>query len=327
MAVEADGLVLVTGGTGFIGSHIVRMLLACGHRVRVLDNGYRSEVGRLQDVADRVETVVGDVRDAARVDTAMRGVQWVWHLASVNGTRRFYEVPHLVLDVGIRGTIEVLSAARRHEVEGFVLFSSSEVYGAAVEVPTPETAPLVIADPFNPRFSYAAAKLASEMLVLHAPGFDASRTLVIRPHNVYGPDMGEDHVVSQFVARMAKLAASMPAGEVVPFPIQGSGRQTRSFMYIDDMVRACETIWRSGPAHGIYHVGTSDQVEIATLAQLVARCFGREAEIRPWSIPYAEGGTARREPDITKLARLGFTPQVTLDRGVAETISWYTARM
>lgn len=324
---NGDGLVLVTGGTGFIGNHIVRMLLAHGHRVRVLDNGYRSEVSRLRDVAHLVEIVVGDVRDAETVDTAMRGVQWVWHLACVNGTKRFYEAPHLVLDVGIRGTIEVLRAAQRHDVQGFVLFSSSEVYGTPAQVPTPETAPLVISDPFNPRFSYAAAKLASEMLTLHAPGLDATRALIIRPHNVYGPDMGDDHVVPQFAVRMAELASSVPAGEVMPFPIQGSGHETRSFIYIDDMVRACEKIWCSGQAHGIYHVGTSDQVEISTVAHLIARCFGRDIEVRPWSVPSAKGGTWRREPDVTKLEHLGFKPQISLDRGLAKTVSWYTSRI
>ena len=144
---------LITGGTGFIGAAIAQRLVKDGHDVRVLDNNTRGSTRRLDGVADDVELVVADIRDAAAVSNAIRGVDAVLHLAYINGTRFFYEQPELVLDVSVRGMLNVVDGCRQHGVSELYVASSSEVYQTPSVVPTPEAVPLIIPDPLNPRYS------------------------------------------------------------------------------------------------------------------------------------------------------------------------------
>lgn len=136
--------ILVTGGSGFIGSGLVKALVTAGHRVRVLDDNSRGNPRRLAEVAKDVELIAGDIRNAAEVEKAMQGMDEVCHLAFVNGTEFFYTQPDLVLDVGVRGMINVIDACRKHGVGTLVLASSSEVYQTPPRVPTDETVPLII---------------------------------------------------------------------------------------------------------------------------------------------------------------------------------------
>ncbi len=181
---------------------------------------------RLGEMARQVEIVHGDIRDPAAVTAAARGVDAVWHLAYVNGTQFFYSKPHIVLDVAVRGMLAVLEALAAHEVPELFLASSSEVYQTPQLVPTPENISLSIPDPRNPRFSYGGGKIISELMALHS-GHEALRRVVIfRPHNVYGPDMGDEHVIPQLSQRMAVLAATARLGAVIDLPIQGTGQET-----------------------------------------------------------------------------------------------------
>ena len=223
--------ILVTGGSGFIGSALVKALLGRGETVRVFDDNSRGTVRRLREVERDIEFVRGDIRDAAAVDTAMRGIDEVHHLAFVNGTATFYNQPDLVLDVGVKGIVNVIDACRRHGVGRLVLASSSEVYQSPPRVPTDERAPLVVPDPLNPRFSYGAGKIISEMMAINHGRKHFERVLIFRPNNVYGPDMGFDHVIPQFAVRMKRAMDAHASGAVV-FPIQGSGEETRSFCHV-----------------------------------------------------------------------------------------------
>jgi len=141
---------------------------------------------------------------------------------------------------------------------------------------------------------------------------------------VYGPDMGFEHVVPQFAVRLNRLAAAQPSG-VIKFKIQGSGEETRSFCYVDDLVAGVLTMRDKGEHLGIYHIGTMDEVSIAELARRVAQEAGREIELAPG--PPAPGGTPRRCPDISKLAALGYKPRVSLQAGLALTLPWYWSNM
>src|SRR4051794_17164303 len=158
---------LVTGGTGFLGSAIVRRLVGAGERVRILDNNWRGSPRRLDGVLADVELIEGDVRDAAVVAKAARGVDRVLHMASVNGTEFFYSRPELVLDVGIRGMLAVLDACRANGVGDLVVASSSEVYQTPPAVPTDEAAPLVVPDILNPRYSYGGSQIINELPAIH----------------------------------------------------------------------------------------------------------------------------------------------------------------
>jgi nucleoside-diphosphate-sugar epimerase len=312
--------ILVTGGSGFIGSALVRALVANGDTVRVFDDNSRGAPRRLAGIAGDIEFIAGDVRDAAAVNVAVRGMDEVHHLAFINGTEFFYSAPELVLDVGVRGMLNVVDACRAAGVGTLVLASSSEVYQTPPRVPTDESAPLVVPDPHNPRYSYGAGKMISEVIALNYGRKFFERVLIFRPHNVYGLDMGFEHVIPSFALRLKAAAARHPGGKV-PFEIQGDGRQTRSFCHIDDLVRGVMLMRARGEHLGIYHVGTAEEIAIADLARRIAALAGREIELRPGPAP--AGGTARRCPDIAKLARLGYTPQVPLANGLPPTVEWY----
>jgi nucleoside-diphosphate-sugar epimerase len=312
--------ILVTGGTGFIGSAVVRRLIAEGHFVRVVDNDLRGRASRLDDVEGRFELVRCDVRDLAAMTAAAQGTELLLHLAALNGTENFYERPDLVLDVGVRGMYAALDAAKAAGVREFVLASSSEAYQTAPVIPTPETVPLMIPDPWNPRFSYGGSKLISEIMLANYHRDFFERAVSFRPHNVYGPDMGWEHVIPQFALRIHDAARAQPAG-VLPIRIQGDGSQTRSFIYIDDFVDGLMLVMFKGEHRNTYHIGTMDEATMAELVRLVGASLGREIEIESGQLP--EGSTQRRCPDIGKLAALGFSPGTSLADGVAITARWY----
>jgi len=310
---------LVTGGAGFLGSALVRRLLVEGNRVRVLDNGSRGCSRRLQDLTGIFEHVSGDVRDREAVGQAVRDTDCVCHLAFVNGTEFFYSKPELVLEVAVKGITNVLDACYEHQVPELVLASSSEVYQEPPSIPTSETVPLSIPDPTNPRYSYAAGKIISEMMALNYGRTQFDRVLIFRPHNVYGPDMGWEHVIPQFVLRMRSLLRD--GSEDVRFPIQGTGEQTRSFVFIEDFIDGLMAVLRDGTHLGIYNIGTQEEITIAELAHMVGTYFGKRVEIVPG--PPAPGSARRRCPDIAKIQALGYRPKVSLRDGLATTAKWY----
>jgi nucleoside-diphosphate-sugar epimerase len=312
--------ILVTGGAGFIGAALVTALVRAGHRVRVLDDNSRGHPRRLKDVADDIEFVAGDVRDADAVAGAAQGRDEVHHLAFVNGTEFFYQAPELVLDVGVRGMINVIDACRRHGIGTLVLASSAEVYQTPPTIPTDESAPLSVPDPLNPRYSYGAGKLIGEIMAINFGRKFFQRVLIFRPHNAYGPDMGFEHVIPQLALRLHALTLGQPAGRL-RFEIEGSGEATRSFCFIDDIIAGVMAMRDKGEHLGIYHVGTMEEVTIADLARRVARAAGREIELVAGPSP--AGGPSRRCPDISKLAWLGYKPRVPLDQGLKPTLDWY----
>lgn len=312
--------ILVTGGSGFIGSGLVKALVKAGHRVRVLDDNSRGSPRRLAEVASDIEFLGGDIRDGAVVDKAAKGIDEVHHLAFVNGTEFFYSQPDLVLDVGVRGIVNVIDACRKSAIGTLILASSSEVYQTPAKIPTDESAPLVIPDPLNPRYSYGGGKLISELMAINFGRKYFERALIFRPHNVYGPDMGWEHVIPQLALRLDAAAKAQGSG-TLQFKIQGTGNETRSFCFIDDLVAGVMVMREKGAHLGIYHIGTTEEVTIADLARRIAAVRGREIE--PVAGALMAGGTSRRCPDISKLAGLGYKPRVTLSEGLKPTLDWY----
>jgi nucleoside-diphosphate-sugar epimerase len=310
---------LVTGGTGFIGAALVRALVSRGDRVRSFDNGSRGAVRRLGDAAHEVELIDGDIRDSTAVAGAMHGIDRVIHLAYVNGTEHFYQRPELVLEVAVKGIVNVIDACISSGVGELVLASSSEVYQTPPRVPTDETAPLSVPDPHNPRYSYGGGKIISELMTLNYGRNKIPRVLVFRPHNVYGPDMGWEHVIPQLALRARKLA--LVTGGHLDLPIQGTGQETRAFVHIDDLVSGVLRILDAGEHLGIYHVGSTEEVTIADLARQIGHCFSREVRLVPGDLQ--EGSTSRRCPDISKLRALGYEPRVPLSLGLPPTVRWY----
>lgn len=318
---------LVTGGTGFIGRGLVRGLLAAGAHVRSLDNDSRGARTRLDDVVGeprtRLELVTGDVRDPAAVAAAVAGMDSVLHLAYINGTETFYTKPELVLEVAVKGMMNVLDGCIQHGVRDLVLASSSEVYQTPPTVPTDEQVPLSVPDVQNPRYSYGGGKIISELLTLNYGRKHFDRVTIFRPHNCYGPDMGNEHVIPQLARRLHGLAKATPG--VVTLPIQGTGEETRAFVYIDDLVDGVLRMIEHGETLGVYHIGTDVEVSIAELARGIGRAMGREVTLTPG--PLQPGGTPRRCPDIHKLRALGYAPRVSLEEGLRQTVRWYVDQM
>jgi UDP-glucose 4-epimerase len=314
---------LVTGGSGFLGSALVRRLVREGARVRVLDNHWRGHPRRLADLAGRIELVTGDIRDTEATAEAAAGVDCVVHLSAINGTRHFYEEPELVIDVAIRGTLNVIEACRRHGVRHLVVASSSEAYQSPDLIPTPENVPLVVPDILNPRYSYGGSKLAAELIAFNygRTGFD--RVVVFRPHNVYGPDMGFEHVIPEFTVRAAAAVAASAGRDRVPFPIKGDGRQTRAFIHVDDFTDGLFTVIERGRHLNVYHIGNPEEVTVETLAQMIFEQFARMPAFEHEPAPAGE--TRRRCPDIAKLRALGFAPAIPLAQGLPGVVGWYRA--
>jgi nucleoside-diphosphate-sugar epimerase len=303
--------VLVTGGTGFLGSRIVRRLVEAGHDLVVLDNGFRGRT----NAADVVERVDADIRDGDAVRRACREVELVIHLAAVQGTANFYEQPDLVLDVNLRGMLNVADACTQAGVRRLLFSSSSECYGEPELFPTPETAPLVVPDVLNARYSYGGSKIASELVTINFARRHGFEFTVVRYHNVYGPAMGWDHVIPQFIRRLER-------GE--EFTVQGDGEQRRAFCHVDDAIDCTlAAALADAGANEIFNIGNpQEEYSINQLVELLARVSGMP--IRPQHVRFEGEGTRRRVPDISRAReRLGFAPRVSFERGLRETYEWY----
>jgi nucleoside-diphosphate-sugar epimerase len=312
---------LITGGAGFIGSALAHRLVAEGHEVIVLDRLSRGKMDRLPK---DVRTIAGDIRNQYACDVVLRGVDTVWHLAYVQGTQTFYADPKDVIDVALCGIMNVLSACE--EADGtpeLFLVSSSEVYQNPPEgmFPTDETVPLSVPDVTNPRYSYGGGKIASELATLaYAQAGVLSRAVIVRPHNIYGPDMGNEHVIPEFANRMLALPADEDR-----FRIQGTGQETRSFCHISDCIDGLMVLHEHGENGNVYHLGNPrEEYMIAELAHMVAECFGREIKVMPGELP--KGSPTRRLPDIGKMRALGFDPIISLQGALSETVDWYANR-
>ena len=283
--------ILITGGAGFIGYHLAKRLLDSGGDVELtlVDNLGRGKLdGDFQNLIrdKRVKFLMLDLADIAPYSELGKGYDHVYHLAAVNGTGAFYEMPHEVLRVNTLSLVYMLEWFRRENAGGkFCFTSSNEAYAGGlnafgkVPIPTPENVPLVIEDSYNPRWSYAASKLVGESFVIHYAKTYNFRALIVRPHNFYGPRAGYDHVIPAFSIRIAK--------RVNPFPIYGA-EDRRSFCYIDDGVRAMQMLMDSQRTDGqpieTVHIGDFEEIAIMELAEKMFRVAGwrpEELDIKP----------------------------------------------
>lgn len=316
--------ILVTGGSGFIGSYLVKRLVDNGYSVRVLDNNSRGSVTKLGEYINKVDFVEGDICRYEDVLKAADGVDTLFHLAFINGTRFFYEMPEKVLEVAVKGAVHTLDAVLQHRIPRYILASSSEVYQQPTQIPTPETERAIIPDILNPRFSYGGGKLISELMAIHYArkyGFSAS---IFRPHNVYGPDMGSEHVIPELFFKLKKASRDFqnPRASI---KIQGTGKESRSFCYIDDFIDGILICAEQGASGEIYHIGNdTEEVEILDLIHRIAGFLQLEVDLVEDALP--TGGTTRRCPDIRKMRGLGFKPKISLNEGLRRTLAWYKAQ-
>ena len=311
---------LLTGGAGFIGAALTRRLAADGHEVTVLTPG---PARRLTGGPQASHIIHGDVRSLEAVAAAMQGCESVIHLAYVQrNLGDGYANSADVVDVAVRGMAAVLQSCTAQRVSELMLISSPEVYQA--EGPAGEDVPLVVPDVLNLAYSHGGGKIAQELMAAAwATAKPGRRLIIARPHNVYGPDMGTEHVIPQFCAAMNVLDASVPPPARIAFPVRGTGEEARSFCWIGDCVDQLALLLRKADTPGIYHVGVMDEWSIAELAGMVAACYGREITVIPGAAP--DGMPRRRVPDTTKIEALGWDASSALPllAGLDRTVDWY----
>ena len=273
--------ILITGGCGFIGSALVKKLVKDGNKVKVLDNCSRGSASRLKNILDNIEFIQGDIRDFDVVSKACEDIEHIHHLAYINGTQFFYEKPELVLDVAASGIINLYNCCKEKSIEEFYLASTSEVYQTPSKFPAAENERLIIPDIMNPRYSYGGGKILHELVAINCIQKLVNKLVIYRPHNVYGADMGNEHVIPQFFIKMKKLIKEFGHNKVIDFPIQGSGDETRSFIHINDFIKAVEILTLKGENNQIYHIGNSDEISIKKLAIEISEALNINIKIKP----------------------------------------------
>lgn len=316
--------VLITGGLGFIGSHLALALVKKGKRVRILDNNFRGDFENLKGAKGKIDIITGGIKDLNQVRRAVKGVNTIFHLAYINGTEYFYTQPRLVLEVGIKGTLNVIDAAIANGVKNFIFASSSETYQTPITIPTPEDIALIVPDVKNPRFTYGGGKILGELLTLHYTQNVKMRRIIFRPHNIYGPKMGWEHVIPQLLKKVYDASSGFKKDKAV-IAIQGSGKESRSFCYIDDAIKGILICGHKGKDGEIYNIGKEEEVSINDLIREIGNILDIKIITRNTSL--RKGSTKRRCPDVSRLKSLGYKPHVFLQEGLEKTIEWYKERL
>ena len=299
---------LVTGGTGFIGSNIVKYLIQTGNKVIVFDNNYRGSLNKLKEYKNKFKFIKGDIRNSKHVDKALKYCDAVIHLAYINGTKYFYEKPELVLDVAVKGLVNIFDGCIKFKIKEIYLASSSEVYQTPIKIPTKEDEMLKIPDIFNPRYSYGGGKILTELMGINYGKKFFKKLIIFRPHNVYGENMGNEHVIPNFIDRIQKKLNNNI------FKIKGSGKEVRSFIYIDDFIRAFSLILKKGKHLNIYNIGTKEKIKMKDLAFKIAKIYKKKIRLKTTS--FHVGSTKVRCPDISKIKKIGFIPKISLNIGL-----------
>lgn len=297
--------VLVTGGAGFVGSHVAARLVERGHEVRVLDDLSTGRVANLAGFESDLELVRGDVRDASRVRAAVAGAELVLHQAALPSVQRSIEDPVTTGDVNVLGTLNVLTAARDRGVRRVVVASSSSIYGGAATLPVAESA---VPSPWSP---YAVSKLAAERYALSFGRLYGIEAVALRYFNVYGPRQDSS---SPYAAVVPRFLAAVAAGE--PVPVHGDGRQSRDFTYVGDVVDA-NLLAAQAPAGtgAVFNVAAGRSVTVGALAVAVGEALGRPVERR--RLPARPGEVRDSWADISRArSALGYEPRVSLEEGL-----------
>lgn len=312
---------LVTGGCGFIGSHLARRLLDDGWAVDLLDDLSRgTRDADLHELLERpqLQLVERDLREPRALD-GLGPYELVFHLAAILGVANVLERPYETLRDNSALLVTVLEWARAQDTDARLVFTStSEVYAGTLEegllpVPTPEAAPIVVPPRERPRTSYMLSKLYGEALCL-ASGLPVT---IVRPHNFYGPRMGMSHVIPELLGR---AHATPDGGSLEVYSVD----HRRTFCFIDDAVELVLRAALAPDAEGrVLNAGAQEpEWTIGAVADVVCRIVGKRLEVVP--LPPTAGSPLRRAPDLSEIRALtGYTPTIGLEEGVRRTYEWY----
>ncbi len=302
--------VLVTGGAGFIGSHIVDTVLSNGHSVKVLDNLYSGNFENIERHEDdsSFRFIEGDIRNEDDVEEALTEVDAVFHEAAITSVPVSVENPELTREVNVGGTANLLEESLAGDVDRFVFASSCAVYGE------PEDLPLTESSPVDPESPYAESKLDAEK-ECREYSENGLETVILRYFNVYGPGQSGGRyagVISKFLERLAEEKAPI---------IYGDGKQTRDFVYVDDVVKAnLLSLETEGLCGHVFNVGTGSSISVNELCEVLLELTGNE-DIDPVYEDERAGDVRHSESDIGKIKeKMGYTPEISLRKGLKKIV-------
>jgi UDP-glucose 4-epimerase len=300
---------LVTGGAGFIGSHVVDALLGDGHRVRVIDNFTSGKVENLRHVEDRIEIIKGSITDPAKVSSAAAGTDWIFHLAAVPSVQRSVEDPIASHEACATGTLHILNAARQNGVRRVVYAASSSAYGDTPGAIRTED------DPVAPLSPYAAAKLAGEHYCKCFSVVYGLETVRLRFFNIFGP---RQDARSPYSGVIALFIAAMSSGQAPT--VHGDGQQSRDFTYVTNAVQAVLSAANAPNAVGkVYNIGNGATATILDLVKNLNQIL--EQNLLPKFAPGRAGDVRHSQADISRARRdLGYNPEVSFLEGLYRTL-------
>lgn len=307
--------ILITGGAGFIGSHLCEKYTTEDHTVLCLDNFMNSNLGNIRGLLNyrNFKLVNGDVRDFDLLEKVIHDVDVVIHLAAQIHVDRSILEPKLTYDINVFGTLNILELARRYDVEKVIHTSTSEVYGSAQYVPMDEHHPLDAPHP------YGASKIAADRMCNAYIQTYGLNVCVMRPFNTFGPrqkDTGYGGAISIFAKRILSDRAPI---------IYGDGKQTRDYTYVKDLVEAYDLVLKyDKPMREPINFGTEKEIKIIDLASKIIRFCGKQGKIKSVHVAPRPGEVKRLVADYSKAKKLlGWEPRYTLDDGLMEFINWY----
>ena len=307
--------ILVTGADGFIGSHLSELLLSEGYNVRALAQ-YNSfnNWGWLEQVSSpRLEVVCGDVRDPDYCRHITRGMDTVMHLAALIAIPYSYVAPDSYVDTNIKGTLNMLQAARDLGVERILVTSTSEVYGTALYVPIDEK------HPRQPQSPYSATKIGADALAKSFYNAFELPVTIVRPFNTYGPRQSARAIIPTVITQIANGADEIMVGDLNP---------TRDFNFVRDTARGFLAIARAGGVEGRdLNIATGKEVTMEETLRTIASLMGREVKwtVDPQRLRPSKSEVRRLLGDASELRRLtGWQPKYTLEEGLKATIEWFT---
>ena len=304
---------LVTGGAGFIGTNIVRELVKRRQKVVVLDDFSAGKMSNLSDIKQKIRVVKGDVRDFKTVKRVCRGVDYILHHAALRAVEESVDDPLRAGEINVMGTLNVLLAARDSNVKRVVFASSSSVYGSAKTECNVETQALHSESP------YALSKLIGEQYCSLFSEMYGVETVSLRYFNAFGPYQNPESKYSNVIPILVKNLMDGVASE-----IHWHGRQSRDFVYIDNIVQANIQAAQGKRVKlgGVYNIGNKDNVSINALYNELQKLLG--IEIKPIRKPKRAGDVLRTYADIRKAGRdFGYKPTVSFEKGLAKSIKWY----
>jgi len=308
--------VLVTGGAGFIGSHLVDALVQRGQRVRVLDNFSTGDPANLDEVAGQIDLIEGDLTDMDAVQQAMKGVEVVFHQAALASVPRSVANPLATHRACVDGTLNVLLAARDAGVRRVVYAASSSAYGNSARLPKTET------DPTAPLSPYAVAKLAGEQYCAAFSEVYGLETVRLRYFNVYGPRQTPD---SPYAAVIPLFIQALRDGR--PPRVHGDGQQSRDFTYVADVVQAnLKAAEVAGVSGRVYNIAGGKRVSLLHLLHLLGDLM--QVEVHPEFVAARPGDVKHSQADISRAMNdLGYRPTTDIRTGLQACIEWADQRV